>query len=751
MKNQKFFIKLMALYVIIIFVYTFISTSIYYYKNNQTLEKELSNNQSSFIKQYSEEIDSKLALALNLMNSFRLDTVLQKYINNTDNDVFDTKSALDEISKNQVAFANLGFKIGFSKLTDNKIISSDNVSNISEYFEVLGITDFQAKDIEKYFSNAKNDDSYLVLKSLTRTDASLSAHYLTVIKEDKLVTNKKFYTFLTFNTDSLLPKLVEPSPDSFLILRDNNIVASVNIQNEADIEQLLKKNHTINSKDNKKLSTKQYDVLTEKSKILNWQYIFISSKNTEKMNLKKLLFGSLTLFLLLTLAGITLGFIILKKMYSPINHILDIFKPFGDQKNGDELTYIKETALKISAANEKLNETIRNNRISLKNKFLRDLLYGLSTKENALDLCERYNIDAIKGSFRIIIMELVNYDHLNDNFSKETILVIQTQLLTIIKEQLHKNFAVELFELDYKRFVLIINETDNTKLVNILRTILFEIEGGFEIPIVAAIGNICNDIYDIEKSYMNALYIIENQFGIGRNAILSIDDMNDQINENVYYPLDVEKDIINNIIRNNPEFANTLLKKILHENLHKRTLSKEGLSFFVFAVVGTINRIIQMLNKTTNDFFEEGTITFVELKMCKSKSELEEKILKAFEIIISKVNLETDEEDHSLTTKMCDYIHQNCHKDISLADIAESFNLSRCYASTIFKKATGQNFKDYLNFHRIEVAKEILDAHPNTLTKELAEKVGFNSSNSFIRAFNKYVGMSPSQYVKQKS
>ena len=45
---------------------------------------------------------------------------------------------------------------------------------------------------------------------------------------------------------------------------------------------------------------------------------------------------------------------------------------------------------------------------------------------------------------------------------------------------------------------------------------------------------------------------------------------------------------------------------------------------------------------------------------------------------------------------------------------------------------------------------EILDLNPNTKIKDLSAMVGFNSSTSFIRVFQKSVGVSPKVYVENK-
>ena len=58
----------------------------------------------------------------------------------------------------------------------------------------------------------------------------------------------------------------------------------------------------------------------------------------------------------------------------------------------------------------------------------------------------------------------------------------------------------------------------------------------------------------------------------------------------------------------------------------------------------------------------------------------------------------------------------------------------------------GDNFKNYLSIYRIEKSKEIMQGNSGLRIKDLAELVGYNSSNTFIRTFRKYEGVSPGKY-----
>lgn len=76
--------------------------------------------------------------------------------------------------------------------------------------------------------------------------------------------------------------------------------------------------------------------------------------------------------------------------------------------------------------------------------------------------------------------------------------------------------------------------------------------------------------------------------------------------------------------------------------------------------------------------------------------------------------------------------------------IAEQFDISTSYLSRIFNKNMNTGLVDYIHKVRLENAKILLLT--NLSIKEIATKVGYNSSLALIRAFKKYEGNTPGKY-----
>ena len=85
-----------------------------------------------------------------------------------------------------------------------------------------------------------------------------------------------------------------------------------------------------------------------------------------------------------------------------------------------------------------------------------------------------------------------------------------------------------------------------------------------------------------------------------------------------------------------------------------------------------------------------------------------------------------------------------------LFDLSKEVNASPNTVSQVIKSNTGQNFRDFVNTHRIEEAKKRLLSDSDKLTIEaIATEVGFNSRTSFYKAFQKNTGLTPKEYLTQ--
>ena len=86
---------------------------------------------------------------------------------------------------------------------------------------------------------------------------------------------------------------------------------------------------------------------------------------------------------------------------------------------------------------------------------------------------------------------------------------------------------------------------------------------------------------------------------------------------------------------------------------------------------------------------------------------------------------------------------------LSLTTIAAELNLSSSYLCVLFKKETGMTLNHFITQYRMEQAKQAL-VQDDAKIKRIANAVGYNDCNYFIKAFKKANGVTPMEYREMK-
>lgn len=87
--------------------------------------------------------------------------------------------------------------------------------------------------------------------------------------------------------------------------------------------------------------------------------------------------------------------------------------------------------------------------------------------------------------------------------------------------------------------------------------------------------------------------------------------------------------------------------------------------------------------------------------------------------------------------------------DFNVSRVAQLMDRNISYLSQYFRDQSGIGLLEYINRVRINRAKELIQGGREKLTiKQVAQQVGFDNLNSFIRVFKKYEGVTPGEFKK---
>lgn len=97
-----------------------------------------------------------------------------------------------------------------------------------------------------------------------------------------------------------------------------------------------------------------------------------------------------------------------------------------------------------------------------------------------------------------------------------------------------------------------------------------------------------------------------------------------------------------------------------------------------------------------------------------------------------------------------DYIEDNLKMDIEMENIARQANFSMYYFFRLFNEMVGESVKEYIRKRRLsQAAMDIINTEKRIL--DIALDYGFESQESFTRAFQKLHGITPGRCRKYKN
>ncbi|MBD2846321.1 helix-turn-helix domain-containing protein [Paenibacillus sp. IB182496] len=693
------------------------------------------------MKNAAEKVDHTLTVVSNLITKLKFNEYVVQYGNETARNYYTVTKIHHELRSNLSAFYNFGYTIDLTKHGDDLVITPERTEQKARYLAERGfapLTEAQWSAIRKLHApytletaNPAGSNDITLIQKMASSG------------EDVLL----FYT--TLRGDYLLPEQQPGTPEAFGILLDGKpllLRVSADFQPEALLAELAQ--GALPSSGS--MDGKEYVSYSARSAVMpNWQMFYIAPKYSFLASMKQTLpLPRVILLGLLVCFGVALAYWIANKMYRPVRNAVRLFHGFETQEGKDEFRFINETAAKIQLANVQLTTAMKHNRLTLKEKCLRDLLYGLIPEEKLAAALRQHQLDKLKPRLTVGIIEFVHYETLIEQYAKEAILTFKSQTLLIIREHLELHMTAELFDLDHKRLAVIVQGDRMEIIKKTMLQALHSLEDDTEFGVVLALGHPAHSVAEIEHSYRSAVQVLGFRTVTDRRSVIAAGDIDLRAHNPFSYSLDLERELISSVIRGKREHAHTILSGLLAD--YGEPWSKETINQFAFAIQATLHRIGQQLHQPLQTLVPGRRAPGYELQQCEDTEQLRQKTLAMFDRVIDRILSEQEVLDSTLVEQMTAYIRENYTRDLSLTDVAEHFNFSPGYISTAFKQHTGENFKDYLNKYRVDQAKEILDRRKMKIG-ELALMVGCNNANTFIRMFRKYEGVSPGQYSKLKA
>ena len=412
----------------------------------------------------------------------------------------------------------------------------------------------------------------------------------------------------------------------------------------------------------------------------------------------------------------------------------------GYIKNKDEkaLEYIEHKIEEIETMNKTLQTRLSALRSYQRKKKIKDYLIGISEHSDISNLKDESDIFKVK-SYRVMIMEIYDLESVENIFDK----------FNMSKELILKYFAeevvCEVVDIDYKSIAFVMEELlPKEDLEEVLKCLVRHIDRNFNLKFTVVATNVYDDVMQMPKAYRTAKKILDYKYIFKQERVIFQDRIKENSFNKYYYPIELESKLILRTLSSNEISVKRIIDEMFNEK-NSSSMDKKYIKEFGVLLYNTLNRIFIQLEEI-NENINVKDYNINEILAINDAALLKEVFQSKILEICKLTKIEEENDIESVKIKIERYLDENYMIDISLENLADYLGHSFKYTSVLFKKVMGDNFKNYLSIYRIEKAKELMQESEGLRIKDLAELVGYNSSNTFIRIFRKYEGISPGKY-----
>ena len=262
---------------------------------------------------------------------------------------------------------------------------------------------------------------------------------------------------------------------------------------------------------------------------------------------------------------------------------------------------------------------------------------------------------------------------------------------------------------------------------------------------VTAMSALHSDLTEAPAAYLEAAAAFDNRFVMGGQQVLAYAAISSNMSDILPKAEKLTHSISQAVALGNRGLLDQRINELLV------FLKTTNMSPFAFRMI--YNHVIDTLTRAQAAEFSSGRTArefydIFSLSSCQSIDDLDELLRRLCDTLMAGTDAAAEEApgEEDEIDQVVRYMEAHfSDPEISMAAIAESFDLSTTRLSLSFKERTGMTPLDYLTLLRVEHAKGLL-AKTDLTIRDISAQVGYYDSGSFIRRFKQLTGETPLQY-----
>lgn len=460
---------------------------------------------------------------------------------------------------------------------------------------------------------------------------------------------------------------------------------------------------------------------------LDWKYIRITPIDKVLSKLRLVQLTTIIICFSIILMGLFAAYISSKRMYKPIESIIEKLDNLAIEK--------------------------RKNSFQLKQELIKSVLLGSNSDSPKIvkNLIENYEVQfSYQNNLSILLLKIDNFASFCNMYNYDDRKLMKFGIMNIASELCGEYYKNEAIDMSEDHVVLVYNTPSDTdehhKTINsIILKIQDNVQKHLEISLTACASYKGSCVFkELAKIYNELLETSHYKLFSGHKSILFVENIKFHGVTQHIYPLQKEKALIDVMLLGKLDKAKEFYLSIM-ENITSYTFS--AFNSALLRLIFSINSAVETIEKNSDFPFQYNFNQFIaDLNKLETLDEVNMKFFNVFEQISEQIELRKSSRHNVMIDKAIEIIHSEIKDyNLSLDMLAEKFCISSAHLGRLFKKQVGKSVADYINEVRLENAKYLLES-TNMPINEIVQHTGFSSSNYFYIYFKKTHGVTPSEY-----
>ena len=771
-KFKSIYFKLLSLFLCLIFIPAILIGTFIYFEASNKFESEINKYNLYTLEYIQGEIDNIVENVNKLSVQYTMNGEVRYF-------------SYEPFDSDRLALERIWKMIGNTCLSypyiDSMYIYYKPYNEIITNNGVYDFKDFYDKDWAKILDTSKDKYSILPTRNISYKMGSTesSNDVITYIVQFPLVSSDKTgAVVINISVDKLIASInsVKKDTDSTIFIVDSEGKIILSDKSEyiyRNFADMTDNKHNLSS--NEKLFIGQFK--GEKMVFSNmnfnsmgWRFVEITPFQSVKNNvafIRNIVF----VLVILALAFLLAVFLITNKVYNPLTNLMDIVRKDGlsdpnsstlsGAKNELDMLKLNMTDISFSALQEReQNKALKNQvnhtkKILAKNLFKDLVLLGGEETEWVIEKLK--SLEWELKSYMVLLISIDDYADFQNRFKKKDQTLWKSCVINIAEEIINVNYKGCIFEDSFSQWTVVLNlpECAENEAYSNVKDLSDKIREAIktyvkEFTVTISIGSYSPDISQISESFENATKVLQKKWLQGKDQTFSYQNLKREECD-FYYNVEAEKNILYMLLyKNDLQEVDKLLDSFIKELLAKNKDLYENVYHGILQLLLAVIRMMNEKGMALGEIFKSDSnlVNYNIISDFRRQETLKdaEKWLKdIFRKISDYLWEQRNTSNDDKLSAVLDFISNSYNMDISLSVVAEKFGLSNYQLSKLFKKATGENFIDYLSRLRVDKSKKLMLESEKSIY-EIAESVGYANVQTFIRVFKKLEGTTPGQF-----